>query len=74
VLPLPVDYLTWSHDIDGFFDQPVFRATGKTVLIAGEASMTAQRNLTDRGWNLMVRAPYQGAPAYSRSEFAASGR
>jgi hypothetical protein len=46
----------------------------KTVLIAGEASMTAQRKLTDRGWNLVLRAPYEGAPAYPRSEFAADGR
>ncbi|HSE13326.1 MAG TPA: hypothetical protein VLB69_11885 [Rudaea sp.] len=74
VLPLPVDYLTWSHDIGDFFDQPEFAARDKTVLIAGEASMTAQRELTDRGWNLVLRATYEGAPAYSRSVFAASGR
>ena len=74
VLPLPVDYLTWSHDIGDFFDQSEFAVRNKTVLIAGEASMTAQRKLTDRGWNLVLRAPYEGAPAYSRNEFAADGR
>ena len=36
--------------------------------------MIAQRKLTDRGWNLVLRATYEGAPAYSRSEFAAGGR
>jgi hypothetical protein len=74
VLPLPVDYLTWSHDIGEFFDQSEFAVRNKTVLIAGEASMTAQRKLTDRGWNLVLRAPYEGAPAYSRNEFAGGGR
>lgn len=73
VLPLPVDYLTWSHDIGDFFDQPEFAARDKTVLIAGEASMAAQRKLTDRGWNLVLRAAYDGAPAYSRSVYATTG-
>jgi hypothetical protein len=65
LLPLPVDYLTWSHDIDAFFDQPVFSVTNKTVLIGGEASMLTQRRLTERGWNLVFRAPFDGAPAYA---------
>ena len=70
VLPLPVDYLTWSHDIGEFFDQGEFGVRNKTVLIAGEASMTMQRKLTDRGWNLVVRAPYDDAPAYAFNGFA----
>jgi hypothetical protein len=41
------------------------------VLISGEASMSAQRNLTARGWSLVLRAPYDGAPAYAQNgEFA----
>ena len=67
LLPLPVDYLTWSHDIDAFFDQSAFSVTGKTALIGGEASMLAQRHLTERGWNLVSRAPFEGAPAYAQS-------
>ncbi len=67
LLPLPVDYLTWSHDIDAFFDQRVFSVSGKTALIGGEASMLAQRRLTERGWNLVSRAPFDGAPAYAQS-------
>jgi hypothetical protein len=65
VLPLPVDYLTWSHDIGDFFDQSEFAVRNKTVLIAGEASMTAQRRLTERGWNLVLRAPHEGASEYA---------
>jgi hypothetical protein len=73
VLPLPLDYLTWSHDIGDFFEQSEFAVRNKTVLIGGEASMTMQRKLTDRGWNLVLRATYEGAPPYSRNEFAAGG-
>jgi hypothetical protein len=69
LLPLPVDYLSWSHDIDEFFDQPAFRALDKTVLIAGDASLPAQRGMTRRGWNLKLRARYDGAPAYALGRF-----
>ncbi len=70
VLPLPVDYLTWSHDIGDFFDQSEFAVRNKTVLIAGEASMTAQQKLTDRAWNLVIRAPQAGVPAYALTGLA----
>jgi hypothetical protein len=70
LLPLPVDYLTWSHAIDDFFDQPVFSVPNKTALIGGEASMLAQRRLTERGWNLVSRAPFDGAPAYASGSMA----
>jgi len=72
VLPLPVDYLTWSHDIGDFFDQSEFAVRNKTVLIAGEASMTAQRRLTERGWNLVLRAPHEGASEYALDRTSAS--
>jgi len=71
ILPLPVDYLTWSHDIAGFFDQPALAASDKVVLVGGEASMAAQAQMTARGWNLALRAPYEGAPAYALNSFAA---
>ena len=65
LLPLPVDYLSWSHDIDDFFGRPEFKRAEKTIFIGGEASMLAQRSLTERGWSLVLRAPYDGAPAYA---------
>jgi len=68
VLPLPVDYLSWSHDIDDFVDQRDFAVTNKTVLIAGDASPLAQSRLTDRGWSLVLRAPYDGAPVYAAGD------
>jgi hypothetical protein len=70
MLPLPVDYLTWSDDLGVFFDQSAFAVADKTVLIGGEASIAAQRQLTDRGWNLRVRAPSDAAAAYAQNDFA----
>jgi hypothetical protein len=70
ILPLPVDYLTWGNDLAGFFDQPALAASDKTVLIGGEASMAAQSQMTARGWNLALRAPYEGAPAYAFNSVA----
>ncbi|HKE49405.1 MAG TPA: hypothetical protein VKB52_15170 [Rhodanobacteraceae bacterium] len=64
VLPLPVDRLSWTSEVRDFFDRPEFRTAHKTVLIAGSASLLARRALTDRGWSIVVRAPYEGAPAY----------
>jgi hypothetical protein len=66
LLPLPVDYLTWSGDLDEFFAQPAFDTRDKYVLIGGEASTLAQRKLTERGWDLVLRSPFDGAPAYAR--------
>jgi hypothetical protein len=66
LLPLPVDYLTWSHDIGDFFDNPVFKAKDRTVLIGGDTSPLAMRKLTDRGWNIVVHAPFDGAPNYAQ--------
>ena len=66
LLPLPVDYLSWNRDIDSFFDQHAFASVDKTVLIGGEASMLVQRQLTQRGWSLVLRAPFDGAPKYAQ--------
>jgi len=65
VLPLPVDYLSWTDDVRDFLDRQEFRVTDKTVLIGGGASLLARRGLTERGWNIVVRAPWPGAPAYA---------
>jgi hypothetical protein len=65
IFPLPVDYLSWNTDLAAFFNRPSLRAVNKLVLIGGEASMLAQRALTERGWGLQLRATYEGSPAYA---------
>ncbi len=67
-LPMPVDYLSWNIDIDQFFERPEFRQAHKTVLIGGEATALAQRKLREIGWKVVLRAPYDGAPSYAKSE------
>ena len=74
ILPLPVDYLSWNADLQAFFDQSSLRAADKVALIGGEASMFAQRALTERGWSIQLRVPYAGAPAYARFGEFASGK
>jgi hypothetical protein len=73
LLPLPVDYLSWSHDFGEFFDRPEFAHADKTALIGGEGSMLAQRKLTERGWGLVLRAAFDGAPHYAQGEFSRTG-
>ncbi|HVT31159.1 MAG TPA: hypothetical protein VHE32_00815 [Rhodanobacteraceae bacterium] len=65
VLPLPVDYLSWTEEVRAFLDREEFRVTNKTVLIGGGASLAARRGLTERGWNIVVRAPWHGSPPYA---------
>ena len=65
LLPLPVDYLTWNPQLAAFFDRPQLRSANKTVLIGGNASMLVQRQLTQRGWSLVLRAPTPHPPPYA---------
>jgi hypothetical protein len=65
VLPLPVDWLSWTNEVRGFLDRAEFRVTNKTVLIGGGASLAARRALAERGWSVVVRAPWPGAPPYA---------
>lgn len=74
LLPLPVDYLTWSGDFAEFVDQRGLGGRDRTVLIAGDASMAAQRGFTERGWNLVLRTPYDGAPSYAAGDFRAAAQ
>ena len=65
LLPLPVDYLSWTADIDDFFNRPEFVRSEKTVLIGGDVSPLALQKLGERGWMVTVHAPYAGAPDYA---------
>lgn len=74
LLPMPVDYLSWTADIGEFFDRPEFKSADKTALVGGEASALVKRKLRERGWRLVERAPYDGAPKYPPGEFTATAR
>lgn len=60
VLPLPVDYLAWTPEVQAFIDRPEFRQAEKTILISGQSTMRSQRELTARGWNLVIEEGRSG--------------
>lgn len=68
VLPVPVDRLSWTEEVRDFLDRDEFRVVNKTLLIGGEASLAARRALAERGWNVVVRAPWPGAPPYAAQD------
>lgn len=67
VLPLAVDWLAWTPQIRRWFDLPgVGNRPQRTLLVAGAISPQAESELTERGWSLVQRPPYPGAPPYRR--------
>lgn len=68
VLPLAVDWLSWTRQLRRWFDLPVIsRKPQRTLLLSGSLSPRAQRELTERGWSIVPRLPYPGAPPYRRA-------
>ncbi|MEO6076407.1 MAG: hypothetical protein ABIP56_06350 [Dokdonella sp.] len=71
VVPLPVDYLSWTEEIGEFFDRTEFRVEHKSVLIAGAASVASRRALAARGWNVQIQLRWPGSPPYATDTEAA---
>lgn len=64
-LCLPVDFLQWNPTIAGWFDHPqISEASARTVLIAGRVDRRAEREISRRGWSVLPRLSYPGAPPY----------
>lgn len=71
VLPLPLDRLTWTTQMRRWFDaRGIAGNARRTVLLSGGISDTAERELTLRGWSIVTRMPYPGAPPYAASILA----
>ncbi len=65
LLPLAVDWLGWTRELRRWFDLPIIsRQPNRTLVVSGGISPRAQRRLTERGWSLVPRLPYPGAPPY----------
>ncbi|MBB5207338.1 hypothetical protein [Chiayiivirga flava] len=67
LLPLPVDHLAWTKEIQDFFDADGVRGAKRTALVTGAISLRAQHELTERGFSLVPHLPYPGAPGYAPS-------
>lgn len=64
-LPLPVDRLLWLKEVRGWFDHHrITEHPRRSVLVSGDYSTLAQRAITRRGWSLLGRVRYPGAPLY----------
>lgn len=70
LLPLAVDHLSWTAQMERFFDTGHVATTPRTLLVTGAISMPAQRQLTMRGWSLVPHLPYPDAPPYAPSPAA----
>ena len=67
LLPLPVDRVSWTDEMQDFFDRKAWRGAHRSVLVTGAISPRAQRELTERGFSLVPHLPYPGAPDYAPS-------
>lgn len=67
ILPLPVDHLAWTAQMEAFFERHPAGQGPRTLLVTGAISMRAQRELTARGWSLVPHLPYPDAPPYAAS-------
>lgn len=70
LLPLAVDHLSWTAQMERFFDGEHVALTPRTLLVTGMISLPAQRQLTMRGWSLVPHLPYPDAPPYAPSPAA----
>jgi hypothetical protein len=52
VVPVGVDILTWTEDVDAFTAEPDAKASRHEAWISGKASDRARRELTQRGWSI----------------------
>lgn len=58
VLPLPVDYLSWTPQVRRWFDRPQFaQAPRRTLLAGGRLSPRAENALAQRGWRIVDTIP-----------------
>lgn len=72
MLPLPVDRLSWTPEVQRWFDDlRIADHPRRTVLVGGGISPRAARALTRRGWSLREFYRWPGAPPYRRPGAAA---
>ena len=50
VLPVPVDYISWTDTLGRIVPTQDFQAPEKILFLSGRASPRARKNLTSRGW------------------------
>ena len=61
VVPGPVDYLAWTATIDRFTRRPDLTLPKRVLLLSGQASPRARRELERRGWIVEAQVPIVAA-------------
>ncbi|WP_374603254.1 hypothetical protein [Arenimonas sp.] len=68
LLPLPVDRLDWTDEMDRWFGLEALSHPGpRRVLVAGQVSPEARWQVQARGWRLQCLSDYAGRPPYRAS-------
>jgi hypothetical protein len=72
VLPLPVDRLSWTAEVEAWFDHVrISDHPRRSVRVSGAISERAEQQLTRRGWSLRAFSRWPGSPPYRRPGSAA---
>jgi hypothetical protein len=67
VLPLPVDRLSWTAEVEAWFDHvQISGQPRRSVRVAGAISELAEQQLTRRGFSLHAYHRWPSAPPYRR--------
>ncbi len=66
IVPGPVDYLSWTKTIDRFSRRPDLTQPKRVLLLSGEASPRARRELERRAWTVETRVPIVASAPTSR--------
>ena len=67
VVPLAVDWLAWTPELQRWFGLGVLADDApRRLLVSGVVSELAQREISARGWRLAPPPPYPGEPPYRR--------
>ncbi len=57
VVPAPIDYPSWTERVARFADREDLAAPKRTILLTGQATPLARRELVSRGWILKEKTP-----------------
>lgn len=67
VVPLAVDWLAWTPELQRWFGLGVLADDApRRLLVSGVVSERAHREISARGWRLAPPPPYPGEPPYRR--------
>jgi hypothetical protein len=52
LVPAPIDYVSWTERVARFADREDLAAPNRAILLTGQTTPRAKRELQGRGWTL----------------------